>query len=148
MRARPVLIWSVGLVTLGSGMLNLYSVMGPPSPHRRALLREVFPLEFLRLSRFLTLLIGFALVISSIKIYKRKKRAFQIVFLLACLSVLFHLTKGLDYEEALLSLLLAIVLLLTRKSFSVRSSAPDLRSGLITFAVTAAVALSYGVAGF
>jgi hypothetical protein len=68
MRARPVLIWSVALITLGSGMLNLYSVMGPPLPYRRALLREVFPLEFLRFSRFLTLLIGFALVISSIDI--------------------------------------------------------------------------------
>jgi hypothetical protein len=45
MRARPVLIWSVALVTLGSGMLNLYSVMGRPLPHRRVLLREVFPLE-------------------------------------------------------------------------------------------------------
>jgi hypothetical protein len=44
--------------------------MGRPLPHRRALLREVFPLQFLPLSRFLTLLIDFALVISSINIHK------------------------------------------------------------------------------
>jgi hypothetical protein len=34
-------------------------------------LREIFPVQFLHLSRFLTLLIGFALMISLINIYNR-----------------------------------------------------------------------------
>jgi len=148
MKRRSILVWIVTLVTLGSGLVNLFSVIGPSLPQRRRLLEEIFPLEFLHLSRFLTLLIGFALVISSINIYKRKKRAFQIVLLLAGLSVLFHLTKGLDYEEALFSLSLAVVVLLSRKSFTVRSSTPDLRWGLIRFGVVAGVVLCYGVAGF
>jgi phosphatidylglycerol lysyltransferase len=112
------------------------------------LLREIFPLEFLHLSRFLTLLIGFVLVISSINILKRKKRAFQVVFLMAVSSVAFHLTKGLDYEEALLSLALVVILVLTRKNFTVKSIIPDVRGGLIRFGVAALVALGYGVAGF
>ncbi|MGZ5469921.1 MAG: hypothetical protein ACXWG5_12280, partial [Candidatus Aminicenantales bacterium] len=61
---------------------------------------DVFPLEFLHISRFLSLLTGFALAVSSLNIFKRKKRAFALVMLLAGLSVVFHLTKGLDYEEA------------------------------------------------
>jgi phosphatidylglycerol lysyltransferase len=148
MKTRSLLVWIVALITLGSGLLNLFSLIGPSLPHRMALLREVFPLEFLHLSRFLTLLIGFALVISSVNIYKRKKRAFQVVFLLSCLSILFHLTKGLDYEEALLSLLLIVVLLLTRKGFTVKSGTPDLRSGVVRFLIAIIVAFSYGVAGF
>ncbi|MBI3951145.1 MAG: bifunctional lysylphosphatidylglycerol flippase/synthetase MprF [Acidobacteria bacterium] len=148
LKTRSVLVWTVALVTLGSGLVNLFSVIGATLPERRALLREVFPLEFLHLSRSLTLLIGFALIISSINIYKRKKRAFKIVFLLACASVLFHLSKGLDYEEALFSLVLLVVLVLTRKSFTVKSSIPDLRSGLIRLGVAALVALGYGVIGF
>jgi len=148
MRTRSLLVWIVALVTLGSGLLNLFSLIGPSLPQRIALLRGVFPLGFLHLSRFLTLLIGFALVISSINIYKRKKRAFQIVFLLSCLSIFSHLTKGLDYEEALFSLLLIVMLLLTRESFTVKSGIPDLRSGVIRFLIAILVAFSYGVAGF
>jgi len=148
MKKRRILLTVVALVTLGSGVLNLLSVIGPSLPHRRALLRQLFPLEFLQLSRFLTLLIGFALVISSLNIYKRKKRALQVVLLLASASVLFHLTKGLDYEEAIFSLALVIILFLTRKHFTVKSSIPDFRQGAIRLAIALVVAFAYGVAGF
>ena len=148
MRKRRILLAVVALVTLGSGVLNLLSVVGPSLPERRAFLRQLFPLEFLHISRFLTLLIGFALVISSLNIYKRKKRAFQVVLLLACASAVFHLTKGLDYEEALFSLAVAGVLLLTRKHFTVKSSIPDLRQGAVQLGVAIVAAFAYGVAGF
>ncbi len=148
MKTRSIGVWTVALVTLGSGVINLYSAMGRSLPERHRLLREVFPLEFLHLSRSLTLLMGFALIISSINIYKRKKRAFQIVLLLSCASVVFHLTKGLDYEEALFSLVLLVGLVVTRKSFTVKSSIPDWRSGVVRLALAVLVALGYGVAGF
>jgi len=152
-RTRSILVWMVALVTLGSGLVNIFSVTDPGLPERQALFQKVFPIEFLHLhivhlSRFFTLLIGFALIISSINIYKRKRRAFQGVFLLSCLSVVFHLTKGLDYEEALFSLFLLIMLFLTRKSFTVKSSIPDLRWGLVRLGIAAIVAIAYGVAGF
>jgi len=148
MKTRSILVWIVALVTLGSGLLNLFSLIGPSLPQRVALLQELFPIKFLHLSRFLTLIIGFALVISSINIYKRKRRAFYVVLLLSGLSVLFHLTKGLDYEEASFSLLLAIILLLSRNSFTVKSSLPDLNLGLLRLVIAMGIAFSYGVAGF
>ena len=113
-----------------------------------ALLREVFPLEFLHISRFLSLFIGFALAVSSLNIFKRKKRAYALVMLLSGLSVVFHLIKGLDYEEAGSSLVLMAVLFLARKSFRVKSSTPDLRSTLVKLAMAAGVALFYGTLGF
>jgi phosphatidylglycerol lysyltransferase len=148
MKRRRLLILVVTLVTLGSGLLNLYSVMGPVDPVRRRLMREVFPLDFIHLFRSFTLLIGFALVISSINIYKRKKRAFQLVFALASFSIFFHLTKGLDYEEATFSGILLVLLWLSRKYFTVKSSIPDWRSGLIRLTVAMLVAIGYGIAGF
>lgn len=135
-------------MTLGSGVVNIISVAGRDLPERLALLREVFPLEFLHVSRFLSLLVGFALVVSSLNIFKRKKRAFVLVLLLSALSVVFHLTKGLDYEEAVLSLALMAVLLFARKSFSVKSSLPDLRLSLIAVLTAGAAALFYGTLGF
>ena len=147
-QSRSILVWLAALMTMGSGLVNLYSVIGPSLPERRAILRELFPLEFLHLSRFVTLLIGFALVVSSINIYKRKRRALQAVLLLAGLSVVFHLTKGLDYEEAALSLLLVVVLLAERRHFQVRSGVPDLRLGFARLGAALVVSFAYGVAGF
>ncbi len=65
MNKRVTLLWPVALLALGSGLVNLFSVMGPALPARAASLSRIFPLEFVRLSRFAVLLIGFALVISS-----------------------------------------------------------------------------------
>jgi len=145
-RKRWLVAAFVAAITLGSGMLNIFSVMGGPTHGR--VLREVFPLEFIHVSRTLTLLIGFALVISSLNIYARKKRAWAIVLGLSSFSTVFHLTKGLDFEEATFSLLLVVVLLFTRGTFSVKSSLPDLRSGLVRLTLAAGLVLLYGVAGF
>ena len=148
MKPKSILVIFVSLVTLGSGVINLYSVLGTPLPHRLAPIQEVFPLEFIHLSRFLTLLIGFALVVSAINIYKRKRRAFLTVLCISCFSIFFHLTKALDYEAATFSLLLVIILLLTRRYFTVKSSIPSIRWGLFRFSTAAVLALSYGIAGF
>lgn len=148
MKKRPVLVWISFLATLGSGIVDLRSVIVPSLPGRHSLLREFFPLEFLHLSRIVTLLIGFALVISSLNIYKKKRRAFRIVLVLAAASVVFHLAKGLDYEEAFFSLVLVAILLVSRKAFKVQSSIPDWRWSLIGLATAIVVALGYGVLGF
>ncbi len=147
-KARSLTIGVVTLVTLGSGVLNLYSVIGPSLPERTAILIRIFPLEFLHLSRFLTVLIGFALIISSLNVYKRKQRAWWSVLLLASAAIVFHLTKGLDYEEATLSLVLVVALTFARKIFTVRSSMPDLRWGLLRFGIAVIAAFAYGVLGF
>jgi phosphatidylglycerol lysyltransferase len=138
----------LALVVLSSGLVNLYSVAGKALPGRLAILREIFPLVFVHLSRFVTLLIGFTLVILSINIYKRKKRAFHLALLLSILSIIFYLIKGLDYEESLLSFILIIILLLSRKTFTVESSIPSLGWGFIRLGVAFMAALVYGAVGF
>jgi phosphatidylglycerol lysyltransferase len=147
-RFEKVLIWVVTAVTLGSGIINIQSVIGPGLHAREVLLRRIFPLEFLHLSRSLTLFAGFALVILSLNVYRRKKRAFRLSVLLAGCSILFHLTKGLDYEEAAFALALMVLLLLMRHSFTVESNVPHWRDTLPRVGLAAAVALVYGVAGF
>jgi phosphatidylglycerol lysyltransferase len=148
MKIRSVRALLLALVVLCSGLVNLYSVISPAHPERHAILREIFPLVFIHLSRFLALLTGFALVILSINIYKGKKRAFQLTLLLSVLSILFYLTKGLDYEEAILSVVLVVLLLLSRKTFTVQSSIPSLSWGFIRLGAALMAALIYGVAGF
>jgi hypothetical protein len=61
---RSPIVTAIALVTLGSGILNLYSLTHPAASERLAMLFRVFPLEFVTLSRFLLLVLGFALVVS------------------------------------------------------------------------------------
>jgi phosphatidylglycerol lysyltransferase len=138
----------LALVVLGSGLVNLYSASGRAIPERAKIIHEIFPLVFIHLSRFSAMLTGFALVVLSLNIYKRKKRAFQITLVLSILSIFFYLTKGLDYEEAILSVILIVLLLLSRKIFTVGSSVPSLRWGFIRLGVAFMAALAYGIAGF
>jgi phosphatidylglycerol lysyltransferase len=135
-------------VTLCVGVLDLYSLMGRAAPERARILRQIFPLEFVHTVRFATLLTGFALVIVSASLWRRKKRAWQVLVLVTGVSVALHLAKGLDYENALLSLGLLTLLFATRKVFSVRSRIPDLRGGSVRLGLAVGVALAYGIAGF
>ncbi len=148
MKRRSWTILLVTLLALGSGLLNLYSVLGRGIQGRVQFLREVFPLEFVHLSRTATLLIGFALVVSSINLYRRKRIAWWMALSLASGSVVFHLTKGVDYEEASLSALLVAALLITRREFTVRSRLSDWPAALSRSALALALAAAYGVAGF
>ena len=138
----------LALVVLGSGLINLYSAAGRALPERAAILREIFPLVFIHLSHFFGMLTGLALVILSLNIYKRKKRAFRITLLLSFLSICFYLIKGLDYEEATLSVALIIILLISRKAFTVGSSIPRLGWSFIRLGVAFAAAVIYGTVGF
>src|SRR5262245_1641564 len=148
MAERSSLIRIVALITLASGLTNIYWAMNPQPPARMRLLHEILPLEFLRFPRSFTLLIGFALVISAINVYRRKRRAFHLVLALSALSVVAHLLKGRDYEQSLLSLFVIGLLWLTRRDFTVRSAPPDWRWTIVRPAVAALVAIGYGVAGF
>jgi phosphatidylglycerol lysyltransferase len=148
MAKRSSLVRIVALITLASGAANLYWAMNPLSFTRQRVLSEILPLEFLRFPRSFTLLIGFALVISAINVYKRKRRAFHLALALSALSVVAHLLKGRNYEQALLSLVLIGLMWRARRDFTVRSGPPDWRWAMIHLTVAALVAFGYGVAGF
>jgi len=148
MAKRPALIRIVTLVTLASGVANLYSVIRPRHHARRLLLGRLLPLEFFHFPRSFTLLIGLALIVSAINIYKRKRRAWQIALALSVFSVFFHLRTGHNYEQALLSMALAVLLIALRRGFTVKSRLPDWRAALLHFAIAVAAAFGYGVAGF
>ena len=148
MGKRSPFVVALALATCGSGLLNLYSLIHPGISSRLAVLQRAFPLELVAASRFVTLLLGFALVIASLNIYRRKRRAFQAVLGLSALSLVFHLTKGVDYEAAFLSFVLLVLLYWRRREFTVRSGLPDAWSAATHVGVALVVSLAYGVAGF
>ena len=138
----------VTLLTLASGLLNIYSVIGPSLADRLQSLRHYFPLEFISFSRSVVLVIGFGLVVLSWNIHRRKRTAWWLAMGATLFSTVFHLTKGIDYEEASISALLAFALILSRQCFTVRSRTEGFRDALLRLGLAATVAFSYGTVGF
>jgi phosphatidylglycerol lysyltransferase len=145
---RKFLVRLVALITLLNGALNLLVALNPRIHAPRGFLRWLSPLEFLHFPRAWTLLIGFVLVVASVNVWQRKRQAWRLVLPLSVLTVLLHLVKGHDYQEALLSLFLIGMLVWLRGEFTVRSQLPDWRSGLIKLGLVLFAAFGYGAAGF
>ena len=93
-------------------------------------------------------LAGFALLILSVSLWRRKQVAWALTLAVLLVSIVVHLLKGLDYEEASLAALLALWLILLRPHFHARSDKPSIRQGLLLVAASLVFTLFYGVLGF
>lgn len=146
--SQSALITGASLATLLNGLANLYLVISTSHHAHPPKWLEAFPLEFLRLPRTFTLAVGFALIISAFNIYKRKKRAFQIVIGLAVFSAILHLAHSRHFEQAAMAIGLILILWQARRNFTVKSRVPDLRAGIIRLSIATTAAFAYGVFGF
>jgi len=122
---------SVAVASLG--LLNLWSSLLAKGPGRLEILRDVIhvPLMIEHGSRSLIALFGLCLLMLSRSLARRKRQAWVLTVLLVAASPIFHLVKGLDYEEALICVGLLIALLLFRHEFLAENDVPSARQGLI-----------------
>nr|WP_017183897.1 bifunctional lysylphosphatidylglycerol flippase/synthetase MprF [Sphingobium xenophagum] len=104
------------LVFLGGAVL-LVSGSLPTVPGRAATLSTLLPLPFTEISHLAGSLVGAALLILSSGLYRRLDGAFWLTRLLLIAGAAFSLLKGLDYEEAVVMLLIAGALQWTRPAF-------------------------------
>jgi phosphatidylglycerol lysyltransferase len=136
------------MLTVLTGIINLTSAVQPALQSRLAMIEAVIPLEVRHGSRMTSALAGFALLLLAGSLWRRKRTAWVITVLLLVVSILTHLLKGLDFEEACLALGLLVVLVLFRHSFHASSDRPSLRQGLLVLAIAFGFTLVYGAAGF
>lgn len=150
----PLFARLVALLVAGSGALNLLSLMGGPVPTEMpAWLLLLFPLDLAGVSRTLTLVSGFGMILIAAHLWTYKHRAWRFAFALAGASVIFHLLplparNGWNPEEAFSSAAMCAVLWLARNRFSVGSEPPDLAKAGCRALFAFAVASVYGAAGF
>jgi phosphatidylglycerol lysyltransferase len=138
----------VALFTALAGVMNIVSALYPAVHARMEILADILPLTVIRGAQSATVLLGFALILVADGLRKRRKRALQIAVIALLLSALFHLTKGLDFEEAIAALVLARMLTRERDTFSVPS--PMVVPGRLFSRVHTIVVLyiTYVVGGF
>ncbi len=142
--------WGVrfaAILVAGMGVVNLLSAVTPSLASRLTLLEEYSPLEVRRGGHLAAALAGFALLMLARSLARRKHVAWILTLLVLGVSILSHLVKGLDYEEALMAGGLMVVLWLMRDHFTARSDRPSIQQGLRVLAGAFLFTLAYGVSG-
>jgi lysyl-tRNA synthetase, class II len=128
------------------GVIGIVSALTPAIAGRYDVVRGVLPPGVPTAARVLALAFGIALLWLSRSLARRRRRAWQLAVVVVLAAAVAHLAKGLDFEEAIISLGLLVALLRYRARFDVpgdpRSVGPVVG---ILFAAAAVGAITLGV---
>jgi phosphatidylglycerol lysyltransferase len=113
---------ALAITTFAAGVVLLLSSATPAAGGRIELIERLLPLPVLEVSHFLASLIGVALLLLARAIQQRIDAAYGLTLVLLALGSVLSLTKGLDWEEATLLLVMFAALLPCRRFFYRRSS--------------------------
>jgi phosphatidylglycerol lysyltransferase len=144
-RSRSVLAISVMIGAMG--VVNLVSAVRPGILSRVHLIHQYLPLEITHGSRLAAALAGFALLLLARGLARRKRTAWALASVVLFLSVITHLAKALDYEEATLAAILMVWLVSSRSKFYASSDPPSVAQAIKVTIAAALFTLAYGVTG-
>jgi phosphatidylglycerol lysyltransferase len=142
MRILPaVLIFALGIV-------NIISVLTPALPERLSLLKDYLLVDAVSFSNSFVLIAGLFLLVTAAFMLRGLRTAWWFAVALSIISVLGHITKGIDYEEATIALLIIGSLVATRKEYYVKTNPKLGTVGLQTALLSIAAVMIYGIIGF
>lgn len=107
----------LGTMVLFSGLLLGLSVATPEIFTRIHLLHAMFPKLLPIISNWITLFLGILLIVLSKGIFSGVRRAYYATLIVLILAAAACLMKGLDYEEAIIMLIIALGLFSSKKAF-------------------------------
>jgi lysyl-tRNA synthetase, class II len=122
-RAEKLLAWAAALV----GVLGIVSALTPEMADRLRIVRGVLPPGWPEAARILTIALAVGLIFLSRSLARRRRRAWQLAIVVVIASAVAHLAKGLDFEEATISLLLLVALVHWRRRFDVPGDPASVR---------------------
>lgn len=135
------------------GLINIFSGITPALPYRLKTLQEIIPIDAIHASTWLVILSGIIMLAISIFLIRGLRNALIAALVLSGISFIAHLTKGIDWEEAIFSFITFASLLYQRKQYFIqpdlrlakRSLLPGLAAiiGVITFGTLGFYFLSY-----
>jgi phosphatidylglycerol lysyltransferase len=138
---------AIASYTFFCGAVLLASAATPALAERAAFLKKSIPLALIEISHGASVLLGFLLLVVSRGLARGYRSTHRVALGLFLGGALTTFLKGLDFEEALLSLLAAAVLLVFRQSFerAGRLRPPvEFIISVGTFAVVLFTAIGYG----
>lgn len=130
------------------GIINIISVITPAIEERVQRLKDFIPIEAITASNFFVLLAGAFLLLTAVFMLKGLKNAWWIALFLSVISCVGHLTKAIDFEEAIVAFMVILMLLFSKKEYPVKGN-PRLNTiGIMTALISIAAVLIYGTIGF
>ncbi|MGO4875395.1 phosphatidylglycerol lysyltransferase domain-containing protein [Pedobacter psychrotolerans] len=130
------------------GVVNIISSISPAIPARLRLVKNIFPEDLIVTSNAIVLIFGLILVMISIFLLQGSKRAWYVAVSLTLVSVLGHLFKAADYEEAILALVAFLSLFYTRANYKLKTHSKLIKVGYPIFLFAILAVFAYGVIGF
>ncbi len=130
------------------GIINMLSAVTPALANRLLILEKYSPFSVRHGGHLTAVISGFALLLLARGLSRRKRTAWILALVVLGISVISHLVKGLDYEEAALASVLMVMLWLMRNHFHANSDKPSIRNGLIVLGAAFLFTLAYGTIGF
>ena len=136
------------MLLLFLSVINIISVLTPAISERLAVLQDFVPLDAITASNYFVMIAGLFMLVTSAFLLKGLRTAWWFAVLLSTVSIVGHLTKAIDYEEAILAFIVLLVLIGTRKDYYVKNN-PKLRYiGIQTALLSFIAVLVYGIIGF
>jgi lysyl-tRNA synthetase class 2 len=145
-RAEMVLAWAAAAV----GVIGIVSALTPEMANRLRVVHGVLPPGWPEAARAVTVAAALGLIWLARSLAKRRHRAWQLAIAIVVASAVAHLAKGLDFEEATVSLALLAALVFYRRRFDVPgdpAAARPVLAALVGVAGIAAVWVSLELRG-
>jgi len=136
-----------GVLVALAGVLNLVSALLPPLRTRVRSLEPLVGLRDIELASVLAVQAGLLLLFVARQLARGKRRAWQFAIVILLASAGFHIAKGLDVEEAVLTGGLAVTLFFYRDRFRAASDKPSFNRLLRAVPLLAMAPFVYGIAG-
>lgn len=135
--------WIARVVSL-IGIVTVLSALWPAFSDRFHLINEMVPRIFPVAATVGALSAGVILILLARSLRRGKYRAWLLAVVLTALTTIFHLIKGLDYEEAVFTALVLGLLLVSRKNFTARADPRSTRRVWATAVLMPVVASFFG----
>ena len=136
------------ILMLCLGIINIVSVLTPAIRERLLFLENFLPIEAITASNYFVLIAGLFLLVTAAFMLKGLKMAWYFAVALCALSLLGHLSKAIDYEEALFSIFVLIILFSSRKQYYIKHNTKLRSFGIQTTLLSIVSVFIYGCIGF
>jgi phosphatidylglycerol lysyltransferase len=136
------------LLTLILGIVNIISVLTPGIAARLEMLRDFIPENVRYFSNFTIIISGVILIILSAYLMRGLRNSWIATLVIVSLSVIGHLIKAIDYEEASFALFVLFLLIYTRENYYVKSDKKLFHNTKWYLAGFFFFVFTYGILGF
>ena len=127
-----------------SGVLDIASAVTPAIDARLRLVEDATPNFVPKLASALVVPAGLALIVLARGLWRRRRRAWQLTLGVVLASAALHMLKGLDYEEAIANIVLALALIARRHDFEGRGDPSAHGRVLLRGLLVGAAIFAYG----